>query len=564
MNWLHYLLEANLYLSIFYVGYFLFLSKDTHYNLNRAYLLTTCILAFVIPFLQLGYLKPVETVEQIVLIIPSGNTPKVAIKASVFTLQQALFYLYIAGAAVCFCLFSFKVYKLFRLIKSKTYTLEGSYKVVYVDDDNTAFSFFNYLFIGKNTPEIDTIIRHELAHIGQKHSWDILFVEILKALNWFNPLLYLLQNSLKSVHEYIADEKAAAYNGDALAYSSFLLNNAYGLSGSSVTHSFFNYNLLKKRIIMLNQKRSGKLARLKFLIAVPLGAGMLCASTLAFSKTYGWVDVLPAKAAPSVSQARMPADTVPLAPKVVDIKIKPTPPPPVVKVVKFPPPIVKADGKKGASPKVQVVKFPPPIVKADAKTGTPQQVKVIKFPPPKVLNIKLDPVKADAKSAKALKNVEIRIDEPIASDKAVSQQKMIAQNASVAQKGTFQAIRISDTMQLVKSPIQQFYSYIGKNVRYPAEARNKDIAGRVIVSITVNNDNQISGVSLVKGASGGLGNEVVRCVKAYTDKFPNGPGTYQLPVSFALSYADGKYKQDGPLENKSAYLDEVVIVAYAK
>src|SRR6185437_1894458 len=67
----------------------------------------------------------------------------------------------------------------------------------------------------------------------------------------------------------------------------------YGLSGSSITHSFFNYNLLKKRIIMLHQKRSGSLARLKYLLAIPICGGLLCASTLAFSKTYGWVDIAP-------------------------------------------------------------------------------------------------------------------------------------------------------------------------------------------------------------------------------------------------------------------------------
>ena len=164
--------------------------------------------------------------------------------------------------------------------KSKT-LVDNKYKLIGIDGSNTAFSFFNYLFIGTKLKGSDTIIRHELVHIKQKHSADIIFIELIRIINWFNPVIYLVQMSIKTVHEYIADEQTASLESDALTYSSFLVNNAYGITGSSVTHSFFNYNLLKKRIIMLNQKRSGNLARLKYLVAVPICAGMLCASTLA-------------------------------------------------------------------------------------------------------------------------------------------------------------------------------------------------------------------------------------------------------------------------------------------
>jgi beta-lactamase regulating signal transducer with metallopeptidase domain len=137
-----------------------------------------------------------------------------------------------------------------------------------------------------------------LVHIRQKHSLGIVFIEVIKIINWFNPIIYLLQISLKTVHEYIADKQTAAQEKDVLSYSSFLVDNAYGLNGRSITHSFFNFNLLKKRIIMLNQQRSGNLARLKYRAAVPICAGMLCASTLAFSKNYAFIDLAPKAAKP--------------------------------------------------------------------------------------------------------------------------------------------------------------------------------------------------------------------------------------------------------------------------
>ena len=158
---------------------------------------------------------------------------------------------------------------------------------------DVAFSFFNYLFIGTTASQSDTIITHELVHIRQKHSADIIFLELLRIINWFNPIVYLLQNSLKAVHEYAADEQTAAHEADRFAYAAFLVKNAYGAGESSITHSFFNYNLLKKRIIMLNQQRSGNLAKLKYLVAIPVCVALLCSSTLIFGKTYGWVDLDP-------------------------------------------------------------------------------------------------------------------------------------------------------------------------------------------------------------------------------------------------------------------------------
>jgi len=300
MNWLHYLLEANLYLAVFYAVYYLFLRNDTHYALSRIYLLTTSVISFVIPLLQLGFLKPADPQLVSVTLVPPPHSTivhynTVPAEAVNFTWQDGLIWAYLLGVAVLFVVFLVKIYQLFRLTRAANTQFEGDYKLIYVDGSNTAFSFFNFLFIGTKATGADTIIQHELVHIRQKHSADIVFVELLKIINWFNPFVYLLQASVKTLHEYIADEQTAANGNDAIAYSTFLVNNAYGISGSSITHSFFNYNLLKKRIIMLNQQRSGNLARLKYLIAIPICAGMLCASTLAFSKNYNLIDIAPAR-----------------------------------------------------------------------------------------------------------------------------------------------------------------------------------------------------------------------------------------------------------------------------
>ncbi|WDF80124.1 M56 family metallopeptidase [Mucilaginibacter sp. KACC 22773] len=302
MNWLHYLLEANIYLAVFYAGYCLFLNRETHYNLNRVYLLLSCVLSFALPVIQIGVLKPAENVQEITWVSsPADSTTVPPVAADYITWDNALWAVYIIGISVLALLLVIKLFKLVNLTTSGKRIIDNKYKLIDIEDADTAFSFFNYLFIGTKTSASDIIIRHELVHIRQKHSFDIVFIEVIKIINWFNPIIYLLQISLKTVHEYIADEQTAAHEADALAYSSFLVNNAYGLNGSSITHSFFNYNLLKKRIIMLNQQRSGNLARLKYLVAVPICAGMLCASTLAFSKNYAFIDLAPKTAKPTLT-----------------------------------------------------------------------------------------------------------------------------------------------------------------------------------------------------------------------------------------------------------------------
>jgi hypothetical protein len=315
MNWLYYLAEANIYLGVFYLAYCLFLNRETHYQLSRAYLLSCCIISFILPVLQIGALRPVERVASLRTVaytippairvaeqqpvpvinttVPVPNTTNPVPKHH-FTLQDALWYAYLIGASVSLFRLFVKLYTLFRLTRTRQSINENNYRVIRLTGTDTAFSFFNYVFVGDGAPLASTIIRHELVHIRQKHSADIIFMELVKIINWFNPFVYLLQHSLKTVHEYIADEQTAAYETDALTYSSFLLESAYGAGGPSLTHSFFNYNLLKKRIIMLNQQRSGNLARLKYLVSIPICAVLLCASTLVFSKTYGWVDLSPA------------------------------------------------------------------------------------------------------------------------------------------------------------------------------------------------------------------------------------------------------------------------------
>ncbi len=528
MNWLYYLLEANLYLTIFYVGYLLLFRNLTFYSVNRWYLLISCIMAFVIPFLQIGYLKPAEIINQVSFIrqtaTVTGNALPVGNKGIFnFTWQNVLLAVYIAGATLSLVLFVVKITKLYLLIKRGKATALPNYRLVKVEGSNTAFSFFGYLFITENVNENDLMTRHELVHIRQKHSADVVFLEIVKALNWFNPVVYLLQKSLKNVHEYIADKHSAT---DKLAYSSFLLNNAYGIAGPDVAHSFFNNNLLKQRIIMLNKPNSGKTARLKYLAILPLTGGMLCLSTLTFSKNYSTLDLSP-RHVKAGDAHRLQA--VEIATKNERANVGATNSSDTGKkaqVVRFPAP--KAQTKQPPAPDVKMVKFPEPKSKS-RKIPVPN-VKLVKFPAPKV-----------------------------------ETKQVISGQANVS-------TTVDDFTPL--------YKYIQNNVRYPAADRKNKATGRVIAQLVTDKNGVITDVKILRAPSETLAAEVGRTLKSYTQALTVKPGaTYTVPVAFHLIDKNDKdvFNETANTDNKQSSttskannsettnysLNEVVIVAYA-
>jgi hypothetical protein len=207
MNWLYYLAEANIYLGVFYLAYCLFLNRDTHYQMSRAYLVFSCVISLILPVLQVGALRPVKTVEPVramMYVMPrtagvveqaSAPTANSVINTAIpavakhFTLQEGFWYAYLAGAAVLLLMLCFKLYALLRLAGDRRSVNENGYRVIWLPGTDVAFSFFNCLFIGDDAPQAGTMMRHELVHIRQKHSADIVFLEVLKIVCWFNPVV---------------------------------------------------------------------------------------------------------------------------------------------------------------------------------------------------------------------------------------------------------------------------------------------------------------------------------------------------------------------------------------
>ncbi|WP_343522225.1 M56 family metallopeptidase [Pedobacter sp.] len=376
MNWLYYLLEANLYLVMFYGFYRLFLHHDTFYALNRYYLIFSSILAFTLPFFQLGFLKK-EVVISYATFTGTPETP------SLFTLENGLLLLYAIISLVFILKICLGLHKLQSMIRKATKIKENRITLIEIKNSKMAFSFFNFLFIDPELDQKTTILKHEMVHIRQKHSVDILLFEMIQISSWFNPIAYLIKNDIKLIHEYLADEVTTNKDIAKYEYAMFLIQNSYDNQKVSLTNHFFNSSLLKNRISMLNQKKSAKWARLKLLFILPLTGLMLCLSTMAFTKDYATIQLGQKKESLAIvfqDTTKKKADKKNLPPsppkepgqikskKVKEITINE---PLIVTDHKRLPPPPPAPGplksKKPGQPKVNEVRFPLPIVKKDKK-----------------------------------------------------------------------------------------------------------------------------------------------------------------------------------------------------
>lgn len=275
---IHTIFQILVFQILFLAVYDLFLKKETFFNLNRIYLLLTPILGCILPFVSIGFLQqniPQEFTFQLPAVLIGDNTSQ-TVSDGTSLWFSSLWSFWLIGSLFSALFFFWKFYKIIRLKSFGTPENSKNLKLIILPKTDTAFSFFNTIFLGETISEENkaNIIAHEKVHIEQKHSLDLLFFEILRIVFWFNPIVYLFQNRMATLHEFIADEKVAGEK-DKRQYYQNLLSEVFQTEKISFINTFFNQSLIKKRIIMLQKSKSRKIAQLKYLLLFPAIFGML-------------------------------------------------------------------------------------------------------------------------------------------------------------------------------------------------------------------------------------------------------------------------------------------------
>lgn len=285
---LHYILQVVAFQIGFLLVYDVCLRNETFFNWNRAYLLLTAALSVVIPFVKINQVKTImpETFiirlpEVIIGRVTESNSiqPEVANLAGITINSEPVSIwniILVSGMCVATIILLFKITNLVILASNQPKRWQNNMLIIQLLNSNSAFSFFHYVFLGDhiNEHDRDSILKHERVHVEQKHTLDLLFFEVFRIVFWFNPLVYLYQNRIATLHEYIADSKAVKHH-NKIDYYNNLLTQVFETRQFSFVNPFFKQSLIKKRIVMLSKSKSKQINMLKYILLLPMVCSML-------------------------------------------------------------------------------------------------------------------------------------------------------------------------------------------------------------------------------------------------------------------------------------------------
>ncbi|MGC4036450.1 MAG: M56 family metallopeptidase [Chitinophagaceae bacterium] len=283
-----YLLKLSISVAVVYLFYQLLLRRLTFYYWNRFYLLGYTILSFFIPFINITPVLERSDLKEtkIVHFIPqvdyfnhlSYQNSLHEPATTSFDFWSWTLLLFTIGMLVLLTRFVMQLLSFRKMIRKSKFITDGEIKICEVTQDTTPFSFGRCIFINKrlhSETELKEIIRHEIVHVQERHTFDVLLGELLCIVNWYNPFAWLIRKSIRQNLEFIADNKVLQSGIDKKQYQ-YLLLKVIGNNHFSIAQNF-NFSSLKKRIAMMNKMKSAKLHLVKFLFVLPLIAVLLLA-----------------------------------------------------------------------------------------------------------------------------------------------------------------------------------------------------------------------------------------------------------------------------------------------
>lgn len=291
-----YIIKSAICFTIFYVCVKAFLSNETFFRFNRRVIMFGTLVCLLLPLIQIKvttdkdsiFQAPIAILERTLTEAVSISRPTPVIETNVQEITASgkyenqnstsvkidiiLLYIYIAGMVVNLFILSRSAYLMASLIRKGKKQYYSNYTLVLISEDIVPFSWGKYIVLSildyKNNP--DEIITHEIAHARHRHSIDLIFMELVLLLQWFNPAMWLLKRELKDIHEYQADTSVLQSGINVTKYQLLLVKKAVGASSYTLANSF-NHSKIKKRITMMLKEKSNKWARLRLLLLLPLG-----------------------------------------------------------------------------------------------------------------------------------------------------------------------------------------------------------------------------------------------------------------------------------------------------
>ena len=259
-------------IAIFYMFYRLVLARETFHRVNRLTLLLTAIASFVLPLCVITLHKTV-TVEAVPMVSVGDVQMEIATDAGPEWWQLLLPLIFIIGVVATLGHTLMSMFRILMLIKRSEKHPQPDGITICVTDNGQIqpFSWMHYIVMDRRDYEDGNpaILAHERGHIRLRHSWDLLLVDTLTALQWFNPAMWMLRQDLRAIHEYEADGEVLSQGINARQYQYLLITKAASIGGYSIANGI-SHSTLKNRITMMLHKKSPRSSFLKLLALIPI------------------------------------------------------------------------------------------------------------------------------------------------------------------------------------------------------------------------------------------------------------------------------------------------------
>ena len=275
LEFLTYDLKVAVLIAVFYIFYRLLLARETFHRVNRIVLLLTAVASFVLPLcvitMHRTVVMPMPTID-----VELGSAVAADLQSGAGEyqyLQSALIVLFIIGVVATLTHTLWSMFRITSLIRHSEQhpQADGTTICVTGNADLAPFSWMHYIVMNRSDYEINdpAILTHERGHIRLHHSWDVLLVDTLTALQWFNPAIWMLRSDLRAIHEYEADGAVLSQGINARQYQYLLITKAGGIGGYSLVNGI-SHSTLKNRITMMTNKTSKSSHLLKLLALLPI------------------------------------------------------------------------------------------------------------------------------------------------------------------------------------------------------------------------------------------------------------------------------------------------------
>ena len=550
-----YILKTSVCLAMFYLFYRLLLSKETFHRFNRVALLGVLVLSCLIPMIEVtthdasGFL----VLEEMILMAEVEPAGVLDETSNPFPWRALMLLVYMAGILFFVIRHLWSLGRMLRLLRVSRKEDLGDGITLFVHDDKEVapFSWMKNIAVSETdlAESREAVLMHERAHIHNRHSWDLLLGEVCVFFQWFNPAAWLLKQELQTIHEYEADEWVIENGIDAKTYQLLIIKKAVGARLYSIANSF-NHSSLKKRITMMIKKKSNPWARLKYLYVLPLAAVAVAAfarpevsnelAEISNAKVNDLTSIVKAEEVKSVENSS--DEKFKLSGQVMEYPAKkPVPGASILVRGTTNGTLADIDGKfvipvkKGDVLVVSYVGLQTQQVPIDAPTNLVVWMKedVQNLEEMTVVGYASDGV--GASSVEHPKKVVAVVDIPKAKEEP--QEEVVFQ--------------VVEEMPQFPGGLSEAMKFLAKNIKYPVEAQQAKIEGRVIVRFVVGRDGSVSNVEVVRGVSPELDAEAVRVVSLMPKWIPGkqrGKAVavkYTMPIMFRLQTPAPKKEEMG-------------------